>query len=64
MITEHQDRLPPCLSVNEAANYLRVSRALLYKLIHDGRIKTIKIGTRTIIRGAELERFLDQQEAA
>ena len=33
-------------------------------LIRDGRIKTVKIGTRTIVRGAELERFLDQQQAA
>jgi hypothetical protein len=33
-------------------------------LIRDGRIKTVNIGTRTIVRGAELERFLDQQQAA
>jgi len=64
MITERHDHLPPCFSVNEASSYLRISRALLYKLIHDGRIKTVKIGTRTIIRGAELERFLDQQQVA
>ncbi len=53
-----------CFSVNEAAQYLRISRAHLYKLIRDGRIKTVKLGTRTIVRGAELERFLDQQQAA
>jgi excisionase family DNA binding protein len=56
--------IPPCFTVNEATHYLRISRALLYKLIHDGRIRTVKVGTRTIIRGAELERFLDQQQAA
>lgn len=53
-----------CFTVNEAAQYLRVSRALLYKLIRDGRIKTVKVGARTIIRGAKIERFLDQQQAA
>jgi len=54
----------PCFTIGEAAQYLRISRALLYQLIRQGRIKTIKIGTRTIVRGAELERFLDQQQAA
>jgi len=58
------DPVPPCFTIGEAAQYLRISRALLYQLIRKGRIKTIKIGSRTIVRGAELERFLDQQQAA
>jgi excisionase family DNA binding protein len=58
------DSLRPCFTVNEAAQYLRISRALLYQLIRQGRIKTVKIGARTIVRGAELERFLDRQQAA
>ncbi len=58
------DAALPCFTVNEAAQYLRISRALLYQLIRQGRIKTIKIGARTIIRGAELERFLDREQAA
>jgi excisionase family DNA binding protein len=57
----HTDPTPmPCFTILEAADYLRISRALLYKLIHEGRVKTVKIGKRTIIRGAELERLLDQ----
>jgi len=58
------DSLSPCFTIGEAAQYLRISRALLYQLIRNGRIRTVKIGTRTIIRGAELERFLDQHQAA
>jgi excisionase family DNA binding protein len=54
----------PCFTIGEAAQYLRISRALLYQLIRKGRIKTVKIGARTIVRGAELERFLDQQYPA
>lgn len=54
----------PCFTINEAAQYLRISRAFLYKLIHEGRLKTVKIGKRTIVRAAEIERFLDQQQAA
>jgi excisionase family DNA binding protein len=56
--------LQPCFAIGEAAKYLCIFRALLYKLIHEGRIKTVKIGARTIVRGAELERFLNQQQAA
>jgi excisionase family DNA binding protein len=58
------DPARPCFTVSEAAQYLRISRALLYQLIRKGRIRTVKIGARTIVRGAELERFLDQQQAA
>ncbi len=56
--------LRPCFTIREAAQFLRISRTLLYKLIREGRIKTVKIGARRIVRGAELERFLDQQQAA
>ena len=58
------DSLRPCFTIGEAAHVLRISRALLYKLIRKGRIKAVKVGARTIVRGAELERFLDQQPAA
>ncbi len=60
----NMDSLQPCFTVGEAAQYLRISRALLYQLIRQGRIKTVKIGARTIVRSAELERFLDEQQAA
>ena len=56
------DLLWPCFTIGEAAHVLRISRALLYKLIRDGRIRTVKVGAR--MRGAELERILDQQPAA
>jgi excisionase family DNA binding protein len=58
------DSAVPCLTISEAGQHLRISRALLYKLIQEGRIRTVKIGARTIVRGAELKRFLDEQPAA
>jgi excisionase family DNA binding protein len=54
----------PCFTISEAADYLRISRALLYRLVRQGDIRTTKIGKRTIVRGGELERFLDCQQAA
>jgi excisionase family DNA binding protein len=53
-----------CFTVREAAEYLRISRAMLYKLIHAKQIVPVKIGERTIFRGAELARFLNAAEAA
>lgn len=45
-------------TVAEAAAHLKISRALLYKFIGAGDLRTIKLGTRTLIRGAELDRFV------
>jgi hypothetical protein len=54
----------PGRTVSEAAQYLRISWAPLYHLIRHGRIQTVTICARTIVRGSELERFIDQQQAA
>jgi excisionase family DNA binding protein len=45
-------------TVIEAAQHLRVSRCALYKLIRDESIRPVKIGSRTIIPGSELKRFV------
>lgn len=50
-----------CFTILEAAAHLRVSRAFLYKLIRRGDLRILKMGTRSIIRGSELTRFLDTQ---
>jgi excisionase family DNA binding protein len=46
-------------SINESAELLRVSRSMVYKLIEAKKLTPRKIGTRTILTGAELARFLD-----
>lgn len=46
-------------SINEAADLLRVSRSMVYKLVESKKLTLRKIGTRSIITGAELARFLD-----
>jgi excisionase family DNA binding protein len=45
-------------TVEEAAEYLRISRSALYREIAAGKIKPAKIGARTIIVGSELARYL------
>ncbi len=47
----------------EAAEYLRISKAQLWKLVKEGLIKTVKLSPQvTIIRRGELEKLLDREE--
>jgi len=59
--TDFQNRV---FSINEAADHLRVSRSFVYKLIKDETLRPVKLGTRTILRGSELSRFLHVAEQA
>ena len=45
-------------TVTEAADYLRVSRSFFYTLLAGGSIQGVKLGSRTIIPGSELHRFM------
>lgn len=46
--------------VIEAAEALSVGKSTVWRWIHDGRLKTIKLGGRTLIRRSELDRLLDE----
>jgi excisionase family DNA binding protein len=46
------------MSVKEAAESLRLSRATLHNLIREGRIESIQIGRRRLFRPEALERFV------
>ena len=50
-------------SVTEAAQYLRISRSYLYKLFSTGSLRPTKLGARTIVRGAEMKRFMSEAAA-
>lgn len=45
--------------VQEAADALSVGKSTIWRWIHDGRLKPIKLGGRTVIRREELLRLLD-----
>jgi excisionase family DNA binding protein len=51
-------------SIQEAADHLRISRSFIWKLISQKRLRPHKIGARTILSGAEIERFLRDENAA
>ena len=51
-------------SIPEAGDHLRVSRSFVYKLVADKQLRPIKIGTRTLITGEELIRFIGSKQRA
>ncbi len=61
MIVSHQTA-PPIerqgLRIEEAAHALGCGRTTVFKLIREGRLRVVKLGTRTVIPRAEIERLL------
>lgn len=52
------------LTVKEVCEYLRVSKWTLYRLIQSRRLKTVKIGSRRLVRLQSVVEFVEQLEAA
>ena len=50
---------PQCLTIKGAASLISVSEATFYRLLRSGQIRRTKCGARTLIRVAELNRYLD-----
>ena len=51
---------PAALTVTEAADYLRISAASIWRLLEQGALQRTRIGGRTVIRRADLDGFLDR----
>jgi excisionase family DNA binding protein len=49
----------PLVTISEAHRLLRISRATLYRLLAAKNLTIIKLGRRSLIRRAELDRFID-----
>jgi excisionase family DNA binding protein len=52
------------LSVDEAADYLRISRASVWRLLRNRAIARVRIGKRTVVRRVDLDSFLERAAAA
>jgi excisionase family DNA binding protein len=50
--------------VDQAAEAISIGSSTMWRWIHQGKIKTVKLGGRTLIRREELIRLLDDAEAA
>jgi excisionase family DNA binding protein len=52
------------LTVNETARRLSISRARLYELIREGRVRTVKVGHLTRIRPRAIRAYIDALDGA
>ncbi len=66
MIVSHQTA-PPIerqgLRIEEAAHALGCGRTTVFKLIRDGRLRVVKLGTRTVIPRSEIERLFNDRSS-
>ncbi len=53
------ENAPAAFSIINAARYLGISRANVYRLINAGAITPVKIGHRTLVRRVDADRFLE-----
>jgi excisionase family DNA binding protein len=51
---------PVCASINETVRALGVGRTKVYELINAGRLETVKIGRRTLVRTASIRAFVGE----
>ena len=51
---------PEALSVIQAAIYLGVSRSQIYRLLADGSLDSLKIGSRRLLRRDALDALLER----
>lgn len=47
------------MSLDEAADYLRISRSGVYRLLRSGRLKSARIGGRHLVRRSDVDDLLD-----
>jgi excisionase family DNA binding protein len=52
--------MPAALNVKEAARYLGVSRANLYRLFKSGELRPAKVGGRTLVRRVDADALLER----
>ena len=48
------------LSVGMVAEMLGISRSMVFKLIRLGKLRSVKVGTRTLLTPAAVDEFIEQ----
>lgn len=62
--TETTAPAPTLLTVTETAELLRCGQTMVYQLLKDGRLASVKIGRRRLVRAADVHRFIEAGGAA
>ena len=50
------------MTVKETLNYLKIGRTKLYSLINEAKIRTVKIGKRTLFDPEDVKKFIERQK--
>jgi excisionase family DNA binding protein len=58
MLKSNSPSLSAALTVDEAADYIRVSRATIWRLLKSKSLARVRIGGRTVVRRVDLDAFL------
>ena len=53
---------PVVLSINDTAKTLSLGRTSIYELINQGKLETVKIGRRTLVKMDPVHRLVDNPE--
>jgi len=61
-MTQETERLT--LSVPEAAKCIGVSTTTLYRLFDENKLKSVKIGTRRVVRLEAIKKYLEANEVS
>lgn len=54
--------VPAAFTINGASAYVPLGKTTLYKLISEGKLPTVRVGRRLLIRRAALDALLDLLE--
>ena len=57
-----RNHLPIANTIQDSCSRLGIGRTLLYDLIKQGRLRPIKLGSRTLIPESELQRLISDQQ--
>jgi DNA binding domain, excisionase family len=60
-MAEKEEKARLAYTIPDACAAIGVSRSMLYELIGAGEIRTIKIGTRTLVPASELAAFVERK---
>jgi excisionase family DNA binding protein len=55
---------PITVTITDAKKALGIGHTTIYRLIGQGKLDTLKMGRRTLIKTASIRRFVDTLEAA
>lgn len=55
---EQPPEVPTLLNVEETAEMLRCGKTLVYTMLGDGRLPSVKVGRRRLVRAADVAKFV------